>query len=150
MNDAQYKEVLLTGNPDAIYQRPNGDIVIVDYKTARYTAGQDALLPIYEIQLNGYAYIAEKLGIAPIESLYLIYFEPPEGERHESLSKKHTTTEGFEMPFRASVHKIKKDTGLLESLMDEAYRIYSLEKPPVGADNCKDCENVLGLYQIHL
>ena len=55
-----YKDILLTGIPDAIYQRPNGKIVIVDYKTARYTAGQDELLPIYEIQLNGYAYIPFK------------------------------------------------------------------------------------------
>lgn len=136
-----YKDILLTGVPDAIYQRPNGKIVIVDYKTARYTAGQDELLPIYEVQLNGYAYIAEKVGIKPVEGLYLIYFEPPERESHELIAKRYTTTEGFEMPFKPIVHEIKKDINGIETLMDEAYGIYSLSNPPKGLNGCKDCEN---------
>lgn len=138
--EAAYKEVLLTGVPDALYQRPNGNIVIVDYKTARYTAGQDDLLPVYEIQLNGYAYIAEKVGIKPVESLYSIYFEPPECETHERIAKKYTTTEGFEMPFKPIVHKVRKDTEEIEMLMDRAYKIYAKPEPPEGIEDCKDCE----------
>jgi len=136
-----YKEMLLTGIPDAIYQRPNGRIVILDYKTARYTADQNELLPIYEIQLNGYAYIAEKVGIKPVEGLYLIYFEPPERESHELIAKRCTTAEGFEMPFKPIVHQIRKDTKGIETLMDEAYGIYSLASPSKGLNGCKDCEN---------
>ena len=143
--NAQYKDVLLTGIPDAIYRRPNGNIVIVDYKTARYTSGQDDLLPVYEIQLNCYAYIAERLGIRPVESLYSIYFEPPERESHELIAKGHTTAEGFEMPFKPIVHKIRKDTKEIETLMDRAYGVYALTNPPKGREDCKDCENVAKL-----
>lgn len=130
--NAASKEVLLTGNPDALFQRPNGSTVIVDYKTARYTKGQDKLLPVYDIQLNGYAYIAEKVGIRPIESLYLIYFEPPEPENHQRLSMKYTMAEGFELPLKPHIHKVEKDTKQIERLMDEAYHIYSLDNPPIG------------------
>jgi len=146
--NTQYKDVLLTGVPDAIYQRPNGDIVIADYKTARFTSGQDKLLPVYEIQLNGYAYIAEKLGIKPVESLYSIYFEPPERENHESIAKKYTTAEGFEMPFKPIVHRIRKDTKEIETLMDKAYGIYSLENPPKGIDDCGDCRKATSLSSL--
>ena len=146
--NVQYKDVLLTGIPDAIYQRPNRDIVIVDYKTARYTSGQDDLLPVYEIQLNGYAYIAEKLGIKPVESLYSIYFEPPERESHEVIAKRYTTAEGFEMPFKPVVHRIRKDTKEIETLMDKAYGIYALTNPPKGRKECKDCKNVANLSNL--
>lgn len=137
-----YKNVIITGIPDAIYQRPNGNFLIIDYKTARYTEGQDKMLPIYKIQLNGYAYIAEKLGIS-IEGLYIIYFEPPEKEK--DYEPKNITTEGFAMPFKSTIHKISKDTQEIETLMDEAYRLYSLVSPPEGVKDCKDCRSVVSL-----
>ncbi len=146
--NTQYKDVLLTGIPDALYQRPNGSIVIADYKTARYTERQDSMMPIYEIQVNGYAYIAEKLGIKPVESIYLIYFEPPQKESHELIAKRYTTAEGFEMPFKPTVHKIKKDTKEIEILMDKAYKIYMLTTHPKGLEDCKDCKSLTSLSNL--
>lgn len=37
--------MLLTGAPDAIFERADGTLVIADYKTSRYTENQDRLFP---------------------------------------------------------------------------------------------------------
>ena len=44
--------ILLTGAPDAIFERADGTLVIADYKTSRFTPHQDRLLPVYRVQLN--------------------------------------------------------------------------------------------------
>jgi hypothetical protein len=135
------QDVKLTGVPDVMFRRNDNGIIIADYKTARYTEGQDELLPSYEVQLNVYAYIAEHVGLEPVHSLYLIYFEPPEKVKHEELSKKHTSSEGFELPFTSSIHKIKKDGSEIEALMLKAHEIYSMNKPPESLEGCEDCKN---------
>lgn len=42
---------LLTGVPDEILSLVDGKCIIIDYKTARHTKTQDALMPMYEVQL---------------------------------------------------------------------------------------------------
>ena len=54
----------------------DGSHLIVDYKTAKFTAHQDELFPMYEVQLNAYAVIGEQKGIAPVSGLALVYTEP--------------------------------------------------------------------------
>ena len=132
----------LTGIPDLIFQKSDSSFCIVDYKTARYTANQDELMPVYQIQLNGYAYIAERLGNKPVKELYLVYFEPPHSDRFLELTVKHTTDEGFEMPFRPRVHKISKNTDKIENLLKKANKIYEMETLPKGLDGCNDCERL--------
>ena len=112
--------ITLTGIPDLIFQKSDNSFCIVDYKTARYTANQDELMPVYQIQLNGYAYIAEKLGDKPVKELYLVYFEPPHSDRFLELTAKHTTNDGFEMPFKPHIHKISKNTNKIEKLLEKS------------------------------
>jgi hypothetical protein len=133
---------LLTGIPDEIFERPDGSYGIIDYKTARYTGNQDSLMPIYEVQLNGYAYIAEAIGDKPVRDLYLVYFEPPHHDHFDELTSKHTTKEGFEMPFTPNIHGVRKNLGDVERLMAEASRIYDLKSPPSGTRGCEDCERL--------
>jgi hypothetical protein len=47
---------------------------LVDYKTARYTAGQDRLLPLYKVRLLAYAFLLVKAGYQNHEISALIYF----------------------------------------------------------------------------
>jgi hypothetical protein len=140
--------VTLTGIPDLLFQRPDGSYCIADYKTARYTGNQDSLMPVYRIQLNGYAYIAEHLDFRPVRDLYLVYFEPPHSATHAEITGKHTTSEGFEMPFRPRIHKLKKDTQEVERLIAEAGRIYSMGSPPEGIGGCEDCERLDDLVSL--
>ncbi len=139
---------VLTGVPDQLFQRQAKSYGIIDYKTARYTKGQDALMPMYEVQLNGYAYIAEAIGLVPVKDLYLVYFEPPVKERFGELSARHTNAEGFEMPFTPIIHRIRKDTGHIEALLDKALSIYELDAAPEGLDACGECARLDDLIRI--
>ncbi len=139
---------VLTGIPDELFQRPDSSYGIIDYKTARYTGNQDALMPVYEVQLNGYAYIAEAIGDKPVNDLYLAYFEPPSHERFDELTGKHTTKEGFEMPFTPVIHKVRKDTRQVERLMAKAEGIYEMSKPPEGLEGCEDCARMEELARL--
>ena len=134
--------ITLTGIPDLLFERPDGSFAIVDYKTAKYTGNQDQLMPIYQIQLNGYAYIAEAIGLKPVKDLYLVYFEPPYKETYDAITDGHTNGDGFEMPFKPVIHEIKRDTKEIEKLLEKASKIYESEKLPKGLDDCKDCERL--------
>jgi CRISPR/Cas system-associated exonuclease Cas4 (RecB family) len=140
--------VTLSGIPDLILQHPDNSFCIVDYKTARYTGNQDQLMPIYQIQLNGYAYIAEGIGYKPVKDLYLVYFEPPYKEVYEQITDGYTNQIGFEMPFKPTIHKIKRDTQEVERLFNKAEQIYSNEKPPAGVAGCEDCRKLKELIEL--
>lgn len=135
--EVEMHRIKLTGVPDAIFRLESGEFVIVDYKTGRYTETQRSLLPIYETQLNGYAYIAEKVGVRPVKSIYLAYFEPPTRSSTDTL--KYTAYDGFAMPFKVSIHEIKKETKSIDLLMKAAAEIYYSEEPPKGRSGCKEC-----------
>jgi len=60
--------VKLTGVPDEIVKTSDNKCFIVDYKTARFTEHQDSLMPLYKVQLNGYAMIGEKCGFSPMSA----------------------------------------------------------------------------------
>lgn len=141
-------DMTLSGIPDLIFQRSDGSFGIVDYKTAKYTGNQDQLMPIYQIQLNGYAYIAESIGHKPVKDLYLVYFEPPYKETYEAITDGHTNGDGFEMPFKPIIHKIKRDTKEIDRLLEKASKTYELSRPPKGLDGCKDCERLKGLIAL--
>ena len=72
--------IILTGVPDLMIGLPNDRLAILDLKTARFSDHQDFLLPMYQTQLNGYALIAESLGMGTVEALGLVYCEPPAGD----------------------------------------------------------------------
>lgn len=139
---------ILTGVPDQLFERQDGSYGIIDYKTARYTGTQDSLMPVYEVQLNGYAYIAETLGYSPVNSLYLVYFEPPVREQFREFARKHTTEGGFEMPFAPVLHRVKRDREMISRLIGMAERIFSSEAIPKGLEGCEDCRRLEKLIQL--
>ncbi len=140
--------ITLTGIPDLLFERPDGSFAIVDYKTAKYTGNQDQLMPIYQIQLNGYAYIAEAIGLKPVKDLYLVYFEPPYKETYEAITDGHTNGEGFDMSFKPVIHNIKREPKEIDRLLEKARKTYELDKPPKGLGGCKDCERLNNLLSI--
>src|SRR5439155_14806327 len=68
--------LILTGTPDELYRRPDRTIFILDDKTAKFTGTQDALLPMYRVQISGYAWIAERVGLGHASGGGLVYYEP--------------------------------------------------------------------------
>ena len=140
--------VTLWGTPDGVFTTKDKSYVIVDYKTARYTSNQDALMPVYEVQLNAYAAIGEGSGLVkPVSGLALVYMEPVTGEDAAVDGSNHRD-DGFTMGFSAHIHKVKLEPDLIPSLLVKARTIYELGRPPDGRAGCHDCENVAGLLDM--
>lgn len=140
--------ILLTGAPDGILVRPDGSFVIVDYKTARFTDGQDELLPLYEVQLNGYAFIAGKCGFAPVAGLALVYMEPA-----TDLPNAHTRQcrpDGFQMGFIARVVNVELNTAMLDPLLARVRALHDRPEPPARRQGCEDCRRVDALARTAL
>jgi len=127
--------VLLTGAPDDIYRRGDGSLFIVDFKTAKATKGQDALLPLYVAQLNAYGYLAERLGMGRVTGLGLVYFEPmTETDNIDSRLSVH----GFDLGFSAHTVPVVLNPGQIPLLLRRVRDVYDLPEPPVSP-HCKDC-----------
>lgn len=136
--------VRLTGIVDGILTRHNGERIIVDYKTARFTKGQDALLPVYRTQLNAYAVIAEHCDISPVTALALIYFEPAT-EVSDARLTEHRKSTGFAMQFDAHVEEIPLEPKTIAPLLHRVREILDQSAAPPRRDGCGDCEKVDGL-----
>lgn len=139
--------ILLTGSPDGVLLRRDRSHVIVDYKTAKYTDTQDELYPMYEAQLNAYALLGEQCGLAPVTGLALIYMEPVTDEDAAAEDGNHLE-DGFAMGFRANVHPVTINRGLVERLMATTRKIFDRESAPPGREGCKDCGLVDALVQV--
>lgn len=129
--------VALTGVPDEVIRLRDGRLFIADYKTARFTDAQDELLPMYQTQLNGYAWIAEGLGMGRVMGLGLVYYEPATeiGPEDEALIE----AEGFLMRFRAKVVPVALDTSTIPALIRRAREMFDAPEAPPGRAGCGDC-----------
>jgi hypothetical protein len=132
--------ILLRGTPDDVFQLRDGSVHIVDYKTGKATETQDQLFPLYEVQLNVYAFIGEKLDQFRAKSLSLLYFEPKTAFPGNAIPEL-VSDDGFQLRF-GPVHKdvsCQADK-LVPQLLRKARSIYDGASAPRGADNCRDCE----------
>ena len=131
----------LRGSPDDIFRLEDGSFHIVDYKTAKFTEAQDALFPMYDVQLNGYAYIAEATGHTPVSELSLIYFEPQtEIVRGKRAGAPAT---GAWLEFRATRKTVPLAAkGRIPELLERAREIFDLAAAPLGLVGCENCERV--------
>jgi hypothetical protein len=139
--------VLLTGALDAIFERDDGSLVLADYKTAKFTGNQDALLPMYEVQLNAYAYIARALEWAPVSTLALIYTEP-ETEAAHAHPDRSAHPRGFSMGFAAKVLPVPVDLRRIEPMLVRVRDLVSAATPPEGLPGCKDCQRLAGIVAL--
>ena len=133
--------ILLRGTPDGIFVMQDGSHTIIDYKTARFTAYQDNLFPMYEAQLNAYAYIGERLGLKPVSKLALIYTDAASNDTN-------LTPEGFRMDFKARILEVEIKPELVTELLKKAAEILQSTSPPAGADGCKDCAALASLLRL--
>lgn len=139
--------VLLSGIPDEILKMKDGSYFIIDYKTAKYTGRQDELLPMYKVQLNGYAYIAEKNGLSPIKGIALVYMEPVTNidiEDFEDILMR----DGFLMPFTGKILRLELKTNQILPLLSQARELYDLSSAPEGIPGCEDCRLLDELIEI--
>jgi len=139
--------VLLTGMPDEMFKADDGSYFIVDYKTAKFTETQDTLLPMYEVQLNVYAYIAEKIGMSPVRGLALLYYEPFTDIGPDEVDSL-VSDKGFLMKFNGHIRPIDMKPNMIAPLLKQVREIYDMPNPPRGTAGCKNCQLVDGLLSM--
>lgn len=117
---------------------PGQKIAIIDLKTARFTAHQDSLAPMYKTQLNGYSVIAESLGMGEVQDIGLVYCEPPSNDVSEGLHDL-INSGGFSMPFHATAVPVELERSCITPLLQRAKDLMDMEEAPTGHVRCKDC-----------
>ena len=139
--------VVLRGTPDGILVMDDDSHVIVDYKTAKFTAHQDALFPMYEVQLNAYALIGGQRGVAPVSGLALVYTEPVTGD-DAAAKDTNQTDAGFLMEFSAHIRPVDLAPERIPSLLAKIREIYDRKQAPKPQNGCKDCALLKNLIAI--
>lgn len=138
-------DIMLTGTPDGILVCANGSHVIVDYKTAKFTAAQDRLYPLYEAQLNAYALIGERCGLDPISGLALIYTEPVSDRASADQAENHSAV-GFRLGFAPKVLAVPILPDLIPPLLVKIRELFDRQSIPegrIGCDNCRLLDDLL-------
>ncbi len=137
--------IKLTGIPDEVLKKKDGAYAIIDYKTARFTKHADSLHPIYKVQLNGYAMIAESIGIGPISQLVLLYYEPMTDIIEITTDQLNglVKDDSFLMGFKAHSLDVDLDPeGIVRPLMQEVREMVDRGVVPEGNDDCQDCRRM--------
>lgn len=140
-------DILLTGDPDGVFVRPDQSHVIVDYKTSRYTPNQERMFPLYEAQLNAYALIGEQCGLEPVTGLALIYTEPATSDDAAAGEGVHRE-DGFAMGFVANVVPVALNTSIISPLLARARDIADSDMSPLGRRNCRNCKLLNDLLEV--
>ena len=137
----------LRGEADGIFRMVDGSYTIVDYKTSSYTPGQLAMFPQYEVQLNAYAYIGERLELSPVRQLALVYMEPQTDEG-TGATPELVDGAGFSMMFEGTIVPVElKPDRLIPPLLRRACEIGEMETPPERSSGCGDCDALDGLMR---
>ncbi len=140
-------DILFTGVPDGIFIRPDGSHVIVDYKTAKYTGSQGSLLPMYDVQLNGYALIGNERGFAPISDLALVYMEPIT-DKEIAIHDGNYRDNGFALGFSPKIHKVELNPSKIFPLLAQVREIYEKSNAPDCNPSCTDCKSVEAIVRL--
>lgn len=137
--------IMIQGVPDDMFGKKK-EVVIGDYKTARLTKAADVLAPIYDAQLNTYAYIAERTGFKPVTSLFLAYYEPFTDIDITMIDTK--VTDEMIMSFRPKIMTLDIKPDLIDTSLAKIKEIYEMKEAPKGRDGCKDCSDLDNLFNM--
>jgi hypothetical protein len=133
--------ILLTGVPDEMLRHPRHGIWIGDYKTARFTNAQDALAPMYHVQLNSYALITPKVGLGSVYGLGLLYYEPVT-DLEDSGRDFLIRDDSFFLEFSPKLQPVKLEPNIIPPLLRQVREICDLPDCPTGRVGCHDCSRL--------
>ena len=132
--------IIISGVPDDILIKSDGQIVLPDFKTSRFTENQDKLMPLYEVQVITYSILIDFNA-----SLYLIYFEP---QTTITDSANGFIDGGFKMDFNAKVIPVENDKSKVRRALSMAREIFEMKTPPQSYPLCKDCHSLESVIEL--
>jgi hypothetical protein len=135
-------QVQVHGTMDEIFLRKDNSYYIIDYKTARYSGTQDSLMPIYETQLNSYAWIGNHTMFNPVSGIGLAYYEPVIRIAQDDIDT-FVFENGFYMPYICKLHQLNLDSeNIVPPLLEKLRSIVDLTTAPAGRDGCDNCDRL--------
>lgn len=148
---AQHKEtgVLVTAQPDMMLRMEDGDICLLDLKTAKQEGGGKMFLPQYENQVIGYSWVTEENGIGNIGKAGLVYCSVREDE-FEQEPLEYKTRHGIHVPFDFEAHEVELDYPRFFDCLEEVNKVWHSRRPPAGKNGCKDCALLTRLCDFEL
>lgn len=130
--------LVFRGVPDTMLRMKDGSLVIVDEKTAKPKDPGDGLERLYDAQLNGYAKIANEIGIGPVSGLAIVYNVPvPIGPDVQVSSVLGETR--YSMYFEPVVRNVDLDIPWVDGLIATAHSIMTSAQCPSGVPGCANC-----------
>ena len=140
--------VTVRGEADGIFKMSDDSYTIVDYKTSKYSPAQRGMYSNYEVQLNAYAYIGQRLGLSPVRRLALVFMEPI-ADAETAQDPLLVDHRGFSMGFEATIVDVAlRPEKLIPPLLRRVRDVAGMERPPVGSPGCKDCQAMDSLMSI--
>jgi len=133
--------VVIRGEADCILKRANGELVIIDNKTAVYKGMADPFYPQYRVQLNAYAAITTHQKMGKVGGLALLYAQPCSDEV-SALAPENRRDDGFVMNFSVQLLPVPMDPSMVVMLAKQAWDIYSETKAPKGIEDCPNCASI--------
>jgi len=131
--------VLLTGQPDEVLTLEDGSQCIIDHKSTRKDPNEDPFHPQYVVQVVGYAYIAEKLGLGKVTKGGDIYWSA-QVEAVEANPSGHYKRSSLWIPFKPTPVPIDIDYTILDPLIKEMKKVWNAKQVPDGRKGCDDCK----------
>jgi hypothetical protein len=130
--------IKLTGVPDQIFQRADDSLFIIDNKTARWTANQERILPLYAIQVNVYGYLAQSTDMGRVSGLGLVYYQPQTDVDDGNIDS-IATTEDFAVRFVPKLVPVPLGMERIPNLLQRVREIADATVAPEGRKDCVDC-----------
>lgn len=142
-------DVWLYGAPDEIFKLSDGNLCVVDHKTAHDRGAEDEFLPEYQIQVIGYGNIAEVgLELGRVTKGGIFYWDV---QRKSVIEKpqKYVRDGCLCPPFAVSPVEVEMDFSRLDPLFKELKKVWKSKTPPAtGLENCKGCKRRNALLAI--
>jgi hypothetical protein len=143
---AEHEEtgVLVTAQPDMMLRMEDGNICLLDLKTAKQEGGGKMFLPQYEMQTVGYSWVTEENGIGNVGKAGLVYCSVRE-DQFEQEPLKYKKGRGILVPFDFEAHEVELDYPRFFDCLEEVNKVWRSSVPPAGKLGCKDCALLTGL-----
>jgi hypothetical protein len=130
----------LYGKPDLVTKDADGELSVIDNKTAQVKPPEHALSEMYKTQINFYGYVLEKSNTpAVVSRIGLLYYSISPLSDDEILA--NAGSDNMWALFRPSMLEIEYDPeNIVVPLLRRVRALIDSTEAPKGIDGCKDCE----------
>ena len=139
--------IVFRGAADTLLRKTDSSLFILDEKTAQPKEETHPLERLYDVQLNGYAKIANKLEMGPVSGLGIVYNVPQQFSEEVTIDKV-IKDDGYSMTFKPVIREVALNQDYLDELIDKACELILTPTCPEGIVTCKNCDVIDQLVEL--